>query len=109
MSPCRVAGMGCSDRPGAGVPIHSPAPFCQDRIPFDLPGGSGRWLALPRGLPGVASRQLPAWLPLQRPRPRPGRGMIMSEGDMLARVLTLRFDAVLEAFDDSPLQELLRT
>ena len=33
----------------------------------------------------------------------------MSEGNMLARVLTLRFDAVLEAFDDSPLQELLRT
>ena len=37
MSPCRVAGMGCSDRPGAGVPIHSPAPFRQDRMPFDLP------------------------------------------------------------------------
>ena len=37
MSPSRVAGMGCSDRPGAGVPIHSPAPFRQDRMPFDLP------------------------------------------------------------------------
>ena len=37
MSPCRVAGTGCSDRPGAGVPIHSPAPFRQGRMPFELP------------------------------------------------------------------------
>ncbi len=28
---------------------------------------------------------------------------------MLARVLTLRFDAALEAFDDDPLQEFLRS
>ena len=37
MSPCRVAGTGCNDRPGASVPIHSPAPFRQGRMPFDLP------------------------------------------------------------------------
>ena len=36
MSPCRVAGTGCSDRPGASVPIHSPAPCRQGRMPFDL-------------------------------------------------------------------------
>ena len=28
---------------------------------------------------------------------------------MRARVVTLRFDPLLEAFDDSPLQELLKT
>ena len=35
---------------------------------------------------------------------RPG-----GEGSMLARVLTLRFDPALEAFDDGPLQEFLRS
>ena len=31
-----------------------------------------------------------------------------SEGAMLARVVTLRFDPVLEGFDDEPLQEFLK-
>ena len=33
----KVVGVGCSDRSGAGVPIHSPAPFRQDLIPFYFP------------------------------------------------------------------------
>ena len=37
------------------------------------------------------------------PAPADGDG-----GTMRARVVTLRFDPLLEAFDDSPLQELLK-
>ena len=38
------------------------------------------------------------------PAPADGDG-----GTLRARVVTLRFDPLLEAFDDSPLQELLKT
>ena len=50
-----------------------------------------------------------------RPRARAERGATRpglragGEGSMLARVLTLRFDPALEAFDDGPLQEFLKS
>ena len=38
----------------------------------------------------------------------PGWTILVEAGQMLARVLTLRFDAALEAFDDEPLREFLK-
>ena len=38
----------------------------------------------------------------------PAGGFLPSGGVMLARVVTLRFDPRLEAFDDGPLQEFLK-
>ena len=48
----KVAGTGCSDRPGAGVPIHSAAPFPQNPNPIRLPdkeSGRGRYRSTRRG------------------------------------------------------------